>query len=385
MTLPAPVPAAPAPGRQRRSLPALVAGILMLTLVAAAGLFGYRLGLAQHQVPLWDPLVLRAALRRPADQSLPGPGPWVAAYHVPYDTASLRAVQARAASLDQVVAFAYSAGPDGTLQGEDPEILTGAVRGEKMVLLVANTAGGSFSTGAVRTLLASPAARQTAIGQIVARVEKLGAAGAQVDFEGVPASQRQEFTTFIQDLARALQTRGRTLSVAVPAKTGDNPGDPWSGAFDYAALGAAADFIYIMAYDQHYMDGPPGPVAGLPWTERVVRYAVFTIPAGKIVLGIPGYGYDWGKSDVRARGWPRMRQHLQQMQADIRWDSEMAENVATYHTTEPRVAWFPDGRSVAAKLKLAQAYNLRGIALWRLGFEDDEYWAQAAAFRSARR
>ncbi len=366
--------------RKRRRSPVLAA--LLLVLLAGATAAGYQLGLNQRELPYWDPLVLRAAFNRPIDTALPGTGPWVAGYYVPYDSKSLRAVQSRAVNLDQVITFSYGVGPDGSLSGADPDVLRGIIRGEKTILLFANIVDGKFSADAVRILLSNPSARATAIRNIVTKVEQRGAAGAQMDFEAVPNSQRAELTAMIRDLGQALREKGKTLSIAVPAKTADNPRSTWSGAFDYAALGEAADQIYIMAYDQHYKGGPPGPVASLPWTEQVVRYAVYTIPAGKIMLGIPGYGYDWGQSGTKARGWPAMLEHLKQMNAEIKWDGNMAENVATYGGEEPRTVWFPDERSVAAKFKLAQSYNLKGIALWRLGFESDDYWTQVFGFHS---
>ena len=48
-----------------------------------------------------------------------------------------------------------------------------------------------------------------------------------------------------------------------------------------------------MAYDEHWSSSTPGPVASLPWCERVGAYAISTIPVEKLVMGVPFYGRAW--------------------------------------------------------------------------------------------
>ncbi|HLN65429.1 MAG TPA: glycosyl hydrolase family 18 protein, partial [Symbiobacteriaceae bacterium] len=132
--------------------------------------------------------------------------------------------------------------------------------------------------------------------------------------------------------------------------------------------------------------GEPGPVASLDWTERVIRYATGVMPAQKIVLGVPFYGYDWAADpktgSSRAYGEADMLKHLSDVGATAKWDPVAGENVVTYKSPQgDRVAWFPDQRSLDAKLKLAYQYNLKGIAVWRLGFEPDDWWSDMGAFR----
>ena len=58
-------------------------------------------------------------------------------------------------------------------------------------------------------------------------------------------------------------------------------------------MGEAADHVLLMTYEWGYTYGPPMAVAPLPQVRDVVEYAVTEIPASKINLGIPNYGYDW--------------------------------------------------------------------------------------------
>lgn len=362
----------------------LVIGAVALGLLLT-GFGGYFLGRRQP-VSILDPLWLRGTLHRPLDHTGPGPGFWVTGYWVDYDRKSLDDLALVSPHLDQVYAFSYGLTPEGKVIGQDaPPELFGATNPKKIVLLVANMTDGKFSGPTARKVLTDPAARQAALDGMVAKVKALDAAGIQLDFEDIGADLRGPYTAFAKSLAEALHKEKATLSIAVPAKTADNPTSEWNGAFDYPALAQAVDQLVIMAYDEHYRLGDPGPVASLPWVDRVLRYATFNCPTGKLLLGVPGYGYDWQGKDGKAYGVSGMGKHLADVNAQVKWDEVMGEQVATYHDEAGKmhVAWFPDSRSLDAKLKLARQYNLKGVAFWRLGFEPQDYWQALGAARHA--
>ncbi|MCL4424148.1 MAG: glycosyl hydrolase family 18 protein [Firmicutes bacterium] len=346
---------------------------------------GHWVGSRWHQVQIWDPLWIRALLERPLDEGVPGAGFWVAGYYVDYDRHSLDSLRIRAPHLDQVVSFGYGATSDGQVIGRDPEILKGVTAGQKRVILFGNLTGGKFSRDTAQAILRDKAVQDLYIHGVLGKVAAQRASGVQIDFEGVAPEDRQRLTSFIQRLAAELRVKGLTLSMAVPAKVRDDPRSSWAGAFDYAALGQLVDQLFIMAYDEHYRGGEAGPVASLPWTEKVIRYAISVVPTKKILLGVPLYGYDWTASGQgRAYGVKVMQDRLLQMGAEIRWDPVLGENVASYKAGDgEHVAWFPDERSLEAKLALAQKYNLKGVALWRLGFEPDQYWVQLGQARQS--
>lgn len=93
------------------------------------------------------------------------------------------------------------------------------------------------------------------------------------------------------------------LSVAVIARTSENPTDlpegSWdyyAGVYDYKRIGAAADFISLMSYDDPYSTGP---VANIEWFKKTVTYAQL-IPAKKLSVGIPVYGWIWIQVPINA-------------------------------------------------------------------------------------
>jgi len=210
-----------------------------------------------------------------------------------------------------------------------------------------------------------------------------GLAGIDIDVENVPGDLRPYYTALVEEAAAALKPNGVQLTVSVPAKVWNDTTSNWGGAFDYAALGRAADQVAIMAYDEHTYGLVPGPVASLPWVERVVAYATTQIPAEKILLGIPAYGYDWvAGTRVVARGLSTGGAYnlAAQHGAAVQWDD--AAQVPFFAYTQDGVAhvvYFENGRSTAAKLDVVTRYGLGGIAIWRLGLNEAAIWDEIAA------
>src|SRR5205814_7245047 len=111
---------------------------------------------------------------------------------------------------------------------------------------------------------------------------------------------RAALSTFVQQLSTALHEQGKLLTLAIPAKDRDVTVG-WAGAYDYAALGAAADLVTIMAYEYSGPFSGPGSVAPYDWVDRVLAFAGSQIPAQKLVLGVAWYGYDWNTTSGGAR------------------------------------------------------------------------------------
>lgn len=203
-----------------------------------------------------------------------------------------------------------------------------------------------------------------------------------MDFENMPAADRSLYTTMIQEMVNALHPLGYKVVVSAPAKTSDSPTSAWGGTFDYAALGKIADAIQLMSYDQNGPWGAPGPVSGLPWVENVVKYAVTQIPAAKILIGLPAYGYDWnttagtGKA-VMYKSAPNL---IATTGAVPQWDAYQQSPWFTYTSTtdgSSHTVWYENSTSITAKAALVKKYSLGGISVWRLGMEDESFWKAA--------
>lgn len=241
---------------------------------------------------------------------------------------------------------------------------------------------GTFDTQLADAILADPIMRSQTARTIVDTVARWGMTGIHIDFEGVNAARRHDLTAFIAHVAELARPLGLQVSMAVPAKTAATAKGLWTAAYDYAALAQHVDFLMIMAYDQHWRGDVAGPIAALPWVRDVIEYTLDpsggAVPAGKVVLGIAAYGYDWPASG----GWADAVTYDQAMnrlehatKADasvqVQWH---AEHQSPYFVYGGRTVWFENEHSIAHKLQLAAEYDLGGVAFWRLGQEDVRVW-----------
>jgi len=242
-------------------------------------------------------------------------------------------------------------------------------------LCVSNYGPDDFNGPRVHQVLKSAMKRNRLINKLVQLVKAQGADGINIDFEAIPRGDRNRYTMFIQNLAKKLHANAKKLVISVPALDSDQPQDDWGGAFDYAKLGAAADIMQIMTYDENGPWGSPGPVAGLDWVMDCINYAKSVIDPQKISMGIPAYAYEWNKNNGNGFevDWNTIEDKLSG--ATIKWDAASSSPYATYTKNgAPFVMWYENAQSLKAKMDFARASNILGVSVWALNADDDTFW-----------
>ncbi|HEX2031487.1 MAG TPA: glycosyl hydrolase family 18 protein [Actinomycetota bacterium] len=260
---------------------------------------------------------------------------------------------------------------------EDAAIISGVK--EKGVALIP-AVSNEFDGARVSKMLATASSRTSHVNTLVNLAIGKAYDGLDIDYENLPAADREKFSAFVTELAGALHAAGKVLTVAVHPKTSE-PGS-WNGpqAQDYAAIGAAADRVRVMAYDYHWSSSEAGAIAPVAWVEQVAAFAVTQIAAAKVQLGMPLYGYDWvgtsGEGVTHELAVSRMQTHG----ATRQWSSTDAAPWFSYQKDgATHTAWYEDGQSIAAKLPIVDTYGLAGAIFWRLGGEDPAVWTEARA------
>jgi spore germination protein len=224
-----------------------------------------------------------------------------------------------------------------------------------------------------------------AINQMFELVKNSGYTGINIDFESIDRTDRKAFTTFVHDVARRMRAAGYLTVVSVPSERKDDPTDSWTGAFDFAALGQSADILQVMTYDENGSWGKPGPVAGLTWVEASIAYAASVVPANKLSLGIPAYGYDWNTTAVTGAQifWKDIPALISKTGATPQWDISSSSPFFNYHAADgsSHVVWYEDEKSIPLKTALAVKYKLAGISVFALGYDDPSFWRAVHAGR----
>jgi spore germination protein len=130
-----------------------------------------------------------------------------------------------------------------------------------------------------------------------------------------------------------------------------------------------------MTYDQHYQNGPPGPVAAINWVENVIKYTTKHFPANRVLMGIAAYGYDWTARSGKALTYTGIQNIIKSKGIQTRWHPTYQVPYFTYTKSGIKhEVWFENRNSTATKVRLATKYGLKGVAVWRLGYEDPGIW-----------
>jgi spore germination protein YaaH len=254
---------------------------------------------------------------------------------------------------------------------------------------------GTLST--LRTFLQSRRAQDRFVAAALDLMVRRRADGANLDVEPIPDALAPSFVLFVARFAAAVHRRvpGGQVVVALGASESDAA---------IAAIGQAADRIFIMGYDYHWQGSTtPGPVAPLrtgPQTvaDTVSRYALL-VPVRKLILGVPAYGYSWPV--VGSAAGSQVQSNLARYGGvrSVTFESALAFLAAhpkiVRHVT-PDGSWFrywdgaaktwrevhfEDAASMRAKFRFAIARGLAGVGLWTL--DSDTRGLLAASVRSA--
>jgi spore germination protein len=249
--------------------------------------------------------------------------------------------------------------------------------GVPLVPTIANVTNGKWTYEPVAAMLHDPAVMTRHVNDVVALVQREGYAGIDIDYEDLRAGDRELYTTFVTTLADALHAKNKILSIAVFAKTTDAGEDQRNVAQDYAAIGAAADEVRLMAYDYHWAGSEPGPVAPITWVRQTLDYAKTQIPPEKIVLGVPVAGYDWVDGRGEVVSWLQCFGRTKAYHATLQYDRLSQSPSFRYTDAQGREheVWFENAESTSAKLEAVKVAGIRGVYLWMIGGEDDRTWS----------
>ncbi len=234
-------------------------------------------------------------------------------------------------------------------------------------------ADGRFNNNLVSLLVNRQSIQRRLVNSLAAVMLEKGYQAVNIDFEYVLGEDRDAFTTFVAYAANVLNTLGYQVSVALAPKHSDDQKGLLYEGMDYGGLGAAANWVILMTYEWGYTYGPPMAVAPVNQVRRVLEYALTKIPAAKICLGVPNYGYDWPLPYVRGTTAARTIGNVEAVETavfygvPIRFDQAAQSPCYRYwqYGVEHEV-WFEDVRSWRAKFRLVEQYRLKGIAVWQL-------------------
>ena len=215
--------------------------------------------------------------------------------------------------------------------------------------------------------------RRHLIDGIMDVLRECGADGINVDIESLPAEGGPGYLQFLRELSLACHKEGLILSVDnyVPSA--------WTAHYDRKEQAVFADYLIVMAYDEHYAGSEAGSTASLPFVIKGVEDSLAQIPAYKLICGVPFFTRLWVGGGRTPSSSPldmrSVSSYLERYEAEPQWNTELGQSYAEFTLDgEQARIWIEDVESMSLRLDRLSTYGLAGIAAWRLGMETDEVW-----------
>ncbi len=265
--------------------------------------------------------------------------------------------------------------PGGQITGRDLPVITEYAQARGMVVMPRfNCQDGPT----VHQILTDPQTRSATLAGLAAIARDPLYGGLSLDLENDGAADREALSTFVAALAHTLHAHRKKLSVVVDGVSSENTTIS-TGFYDYRALSAAADSVFVLAWGAHWAGSSPGPIAPLADAEAVAGYIASLPHASRFVLGAPMYGLDWSEgapaSQATAYEYSGITALARSVGATPSRDGASQEMTFAYTAAGvTHRVWYLDARAVLDLLRIGRAHGL-AVGVWRLGGEDQRLWS----------
>ena len=271
--------------------------------------------------------------------------------------------------------FSYRADAQGNLTRtfSANTALSGEYRTANLLTVTNLRAQGGFSSDIAHAVFTDETVQNNLLRQMEALLDEGDYYGVNVDFEYVYPFDRQSYNQFLRRLTDRMHALGYIVVTALAPKLSDEQQGLLYTAHDYAFHGATADYVVLMTYEWGYTYGPAMAVAPVNMVRRVLDYAVSVMNPGKILMGVPNYGYNWTLPFTQGSAARPLTNTgavalAAQVRAAIQFDETAQSPFFRYYDGDGRQheVWFEDARSLRAKYALVDEYGLAGVSFWNL-------------------
>ncbi|MBI2028764.1 MAG: hypothetical protein HYT07_04105 [Candidatus Levybacteria bacterium] len=232
----------------------------------------------------------------------------------------------------------------------------------------------AFSNNNIEKLVLSDDAQKALIANSLYLFSSKNLNGINLDFEyvGKPGENiRDGFTRLVTNLNAELKRQypKSQLTLDTYIREGNVP-----GLFDLKLLEAQVDAFVVMGYDFNTPDGTAGPIAPMGGEINMVgsmQGYLEKVPADKLILAVPYYGYGWPTKDAGDVAiLPYSVIIAESKKHTTIWNETWQTPSFTYvDNGVERTAHFDNVRSMGIKFDYVNAKNLKGIGIWALGYD----------------
>jgi peptidoglycan-N-acetylglucosamine deacetylase len=300
-----------------------------------------------------------------------------AAFYVDWDPQALYSLQNHIDQLNIVMPEWFFLDPKGgdtlvTQIDNDAYNLMKGQHGLKVLPMLSNVNidrhNGDFDGRLLNSMLTNPVKRERLLDDIVSKLRKYNLQGINIDFEELQDKSVDAMHLFQQELYERLHKESKLVTQDITAGNED---------FHIADLNKYNDYLFLMAYDQHYSTSVPGPLCDQRWIEKQLDEIAGGIPSEKIVLCLAAYGYDWRDgAEGKTVTYQQALSVAKEFKAPIDFDNDSYNCKFEYDDNKDfhHYVSFVDAGGTFNTMRFADEYSTAGVALWRLGSEDERMW-----------
>ena len=228
-------------------------------------------------------------------------------------------------------------------------------------------------------VLSSTKEREELVNALIAEAIRYDLDGLNIDFEMLSLQTGPHFIQFLRELSVKCRANGLVLSVDnyVPSAH--------AAYYDWKSQGEVADYVVIMAYDEHYAGSETaGSVASYGYLTSAVDNILTMVPKEQVIMAVPFYTRLW--TETKENGETKLTSaalamvtaatELSRNNVTPVWDETTRQYYAEYEKDGATCKmWLEDMESLQEKIAYIRKADLAGVAAWRLGFEPAEVWS----------
>lgn len=244
------------------------------------------------------------------------------------------------------------------------------------------------------TFLNSSSSKQTLITNLINLIQNRGAHGVNIDFEGLPNSQKTNFANFMVDLANQMHAAIPNSHVSSVLYAVD-----WNDVFDFSIMASAVDHFIIMGYDYYWSGssttGPNDPLFhfgsnyNFTLSKSITYYLNKGCPKNKLVLGLPYYGRQWSTSsttvpsNTTGTGTSVLYKDLMTNSsgnysvANHQYDNDSYTDIYVFNSGGTKQCFITKDAGMRKRLELINNTGIAGMGIWALGYDDgyNTFWS----------
>ena len=290
--------------------------------------------------------------------------------------------------------FSVGINPDGTIAQSGPG--WDGFNSENFVDLVnrAHAAGdrvvltlNDFSQSSLDQLALSQSAPQELANSALYLLKMKDLDGINLDLEGEGSGDQAGITSLVKAVSTTLKAANPDYQVTMDTYA-SSAGDP-DGFYDIQSLNQYVDGFFVMAYQLNLRAaaGSGSPLTSSMFSNQTtVNQYTNAVPASKVILGLPFFGYDWPTSDgtlnAQPDGAPTVVTYAQEVSSGhpIYWDTVTDTAWTSYQLGQQwHEAFFENPQSLYLAAQMAQQSGIGGVGTWALGMDGGNDQAMVSA------